>query len=678
VRVVDAGTLRFAPLTIARRAEVLDIPLSEGVSMRFIGRKPSRGYVRWLRRAATETRAVLRSLGAEPPLRGLVVVEAPLRRRLVEIGDGVVFVSDRLFDAERPFWRYEDVHLAQGLFVDALRDRADADEPGTLLPFVLDGVSWSLVDDYLRARWKNHVNLRSLLQRFTFLPAIDVLLETPTFPFADQVFDNPYSMDPLGDDIRRFNRPPRTGRMLMLRLADHVGERSLDGAIAAWIGERSRRPLFAEIEARTGFDATTYAQSFLGDVPRLDLRLLDVERSRDPHGFHLTHVEADRVTLDGTSQDEPVDIVLRAGRGRQVRLVWIGAGEAAWDVRTEHRVGRVTIDPAARLLEVDADGFSLRQDDQLPRPVKLSGYGYFVALNATASSFEAHGVLNVRPAHDHRHGVSAAVFADARTRLGAGLSYARWFGARRFGPYRQQRLVFGADFSWLDERFQPTDSPLQAELRTSWVFENRASSFRPSRGGRAVVTGFLGRDFAPGKESQRAISDGLYGGFDTLGVVLLPLAPFHVLALKGKAGFVVGGRDHTLLPLGGSDDLRGMPEGSGLMSVRAIGVAEWRHDFFRDADLPLLLSRWRGLQGSLFLEGGAGLPTAGGAPVARASFGYGLRWFVDWLGLLPGAFGIDIAWSPGAGPGRWPLFPLTPDRWPEVPFQAYLVGSQSF
>jgi len=74
------------------------------------------------------------------------------------------------------------------------------------------------------------------------------------------------------------------------------------------------------------------------------------------------------------------------------------------------------------------------------------------------------------------------------------------------------------------------------------------------------------------------------------------------------------------------------------------------------------------VQGALFAEAG----WVGSAPTFRDEWrwgiGYGVRFYVDFLGVLPGITGFDVAYSPDAPEGNF--LPL--------PVQVYLVGGQSF
>ncbi len=244
-------------------------------------------------------------------------------------------------------------------------------------------------------------------------------------------------------------------------------------------------------------------------------------------------------------------------------------------------------------------------------------------------------------------------------------------GAWRFASF---------DLDWLESRFAPTEAPLLIEGRVSWIWDSRAWSLSPTRGGSASVAAFVGRDLMVSGTDTRPLEQSAYVGFDAEAVRLLPLAPGHVLGLRGRFGLVAGNVTHRLFALGGLDGLRGVPEEWKTGQALLLGAVEWRHTFVDDLDIPLPFLRFRALRGALFVEAGAVAPPGSIAPHvedARVSLGYGLRFFGDWFGMLPGAVGIDLAWSPDVPGGHWPA-PLPPAQWPGVPFQVYLVGSQSF
>ncbi len=676
---------RFVGLTTREGFHQRNIPLGDGSSITFVGRPLGRAQVRWLRQAAESARLTLSELGVHSEPAGLLLVEAPLRRKLVELGDHVIYVSDRFLEVESPFWRYHDTHLARAIMAVDLEPSVLDREPPEQSDLTLDGVSWALVEDYLRTRWRNHTNLRRLLERFSFFPQVESLLETPAFPFADQIFDNPWIVDPLRADIRRFNRPLRSGRALFLRLGDRTGPGTLRQTALRYLRESPEdvlRPDFlTALHSASGLQVHDFAEAWRGRVPRVDFSLEHVERRRTEDGFQRTSITVRRRELEGTAPDEVVEIRLRPGPGRKghVWLRWDGRDEVAtWDVITRRRMSVVEIDPRGRLLEMDEHGLSLKQDNRRPVPLRLSGYGY-AGLSITGQGFEAYGLLNIRPRYNARNQVNARAFTNEQVVAGGGLTYAHYFGPPRWGLSLRHRLVFTTNVVWLNRRFRATDAPLLAEVSAGYVYESRSNSFMPSKGGRFSVTATVGKDFALDAQIDRQLRDTAFAGVDVQAIRLLRLHPFHVLALKAKAGFVLGSVEHSHYTVGGNRDLRGIPESHVLSPGRIAGTVEWRHFFFKDADLPNVLHRVRALQGALFVEGALAARSLSEAPTAEelhVSIGYGFRWFMDWFGVLPAAWGMDFAWSPGAPKGLLPIG--LPGDWPEVPFQVYFVGSQSF
>lgn len=674
------GPARWVPIGLVRGMEHQNLALEDGHTLTWVGRPLKTFQRRWVTKAVEQVRRL------HPSERGVVLIEAPLRRNLVEIGDGVLFVSDRFLETQSLFWRYHDLHFARGLLADAVIDVVDAREAPRNVPTTLDGIAWTLVPGYLEGRWRNHQNLEQLLQRVRFLPAVDTLLETPAFPFADQIFDNPWVVDPIRADIRRFNRPLRSGRVMFLKLEDLVGGDSILATTEAYVagGDGDFHDMLGR---RTGRDTRAVAGEWLAPPSRQNLRIDSVRRSRDDEGFHVTEITVQRDMLEGEPSDgEVVEVRVdgpapRRRRGR-LTLRWEGRENvSSWEIRTAGRTGAVTVDPRGRVLEVDGEGIGIKRDNRSPGAVRVTGYAYFLALEATGGlGVEAYAAVNFRPKYDTRHHVLARAFTDPEVLVGGGLSYVHYFGPQRLGSYRRHRVVTSVDLDLLNQRFRPTDAPLVLELRGSYIWESRAGGFFPTRGGRFAVSLFAGKDIALKDDSIRPIEDSVYAGVDVTAIRLFRLHPWHVLALRGKLGVLAGTVAHRQFTLGGVNDLRGIPSNHTLGSFRASATVEWRHFFVRDADVQMILSRFRGLQGSVFVEAGVVAADPSSPPTADdvgVSIGYGLRVFGDWLGVLPAIGGIEIAWSPNAPEGRIPLFGPY-DRWPRVPFQVYLVGSQSF
>ena len=655
-----------------------NLPLDPDHTLSWFGAPIRRVQARWLRRGAAAAAATLSEVGLR--LGDVVLVEAPLRRNLVERGEGVIYVSDRFFEAETLFWRYHDLHLARAMIAGEIEPLSIEREDPRLEPLVTDGVSWRLVPAYLGHRWRNHDNLRRILDRLSFLPEVDSILQTPVFPFADQIFDDPWVVDPLRADVRRFNRPLRTGRTLLIRLEDRLGAEPLEAGVAAWIDGDG--PLFEGLEGRSGEPVLDLVEHWMGPVARVNLKVEGVDRARQPDGTWRTRVTVRRTQLEGATVDEVVEVRLDPALGKKGRhtLVWRGQEELrSWEVETQKRVASVVVDPRGRILEVDDDGLSLKKDNRLPRATKVTGMAYLLSADGVGG-VEAYAFVGFRPRHDLQHQVRVRVWTDSEAWVGAGPSYTHYFGPPRIGSYRRHRIVASIDLQYLKQEYRPTDAPLLLNAGLSYVYDTRSAAFSPSHGERIAVSAFAGRDFALEGDAARPPADSGFVGVDFEARKLLPLHPWHVLALRGKVGIVAGSVEHRQFALGGNNDLRGTPAGHRLGRFRALASVEWRHDFIKDADVPLPLLRARGLQGALFAE--AGLvgreldkpPEDGDAGI---SIGYALRVYLDWGGVLPAMGGVEFAWSPNVPMGRVPIIGPV-ETWPEIPLQVYFVASQSF
>ena len=685
----------WVTVTAVRKKHQQNLPLRNGESISFIGKPLKPRQKKWIRRTAQHVDEILSSYGLSSRGEGLLIIEAPLRRRLVEQGSpGVILISDRYLEMSEIFWRYQDLHLAQAFFADRIQSLVAEREEPLLAPFTEHGLAWQLVSNYLEARWKDHVGLDRWLRRLSFLPQVDSLLQAPVFPFADQLFNSPWTADSLKADISRFNRPLRSGRTLFSALSDQVGSQSLVAAISQWLSPENPHSFYEILTAKTGVEAATIAASWLDEPRPLNLRIDAVVRKKVGANEHNTTIrlvrEEQTVDEPGSeapvSSPQPVEVLVKSrvkGVPTRTWLQWDGLDPVAtWEIRSAGRTGSVQVDPRNRVLELDSEGISQKQDNRTPQTLKVTGYGYFLAFDPTGADLEAYGAINFRAAQDNTRHLLAQVFTDPEVHLGTGLSYVRYFGPRRIGSYRKHRLVATWDFKWLDDvRATDPTLPLSSELRLSWVFENRTNMLAPTRGQRLVISAFAGKDLALSSEAEKSLEESGYAGLDATAISLLRLHPMHSLAFRAKVGIAAGQSRQQHLDLGGTTGLRGIPKDHLRGRFRASGTVEWRHTFIRDLDVQMPLSRLRGIQGAFFVEAGAvaeNLQTGPRENEVAFSLGYGLRIFGDWLGVLPAMGGIEVAWAPNSPSGKIPLPGRSRQEWLSVPVQIYIVGSQSF
>ncbi len=666
---------RFVTLVLHRRGEVtvVDTP---GGAVTYVGLRPKRLQRKDLAGTANTALGMLRDLGLPDTARGTVVVEAPLRWRLLEQGEACILVTDRYLDQEPWVRRFAQTQLARAMITDQLLPLAEATEAPRDAPAVAEAVSWALLPRYLALRHRVHLTAQDLLQPLDFLPSVEQFLYAPSYPFADEVLNNPYQYDPLRADIGRFHRGGIGPRTSLLKVKETVGTLSVDGAAVEYVGllaSPEARPYLTLLAERTDTDVRALWDPWERHLPTVNYDL-EVERERTDAGWR-THIRVTKEVPEGAPVlPEPVDVratVPRQGDEPRVRhdLRWDGEGGAAdWTLETSRRVRRVQVDPTMKLLEIDRGGFIMRRDNALPAPVKIYPSGLIPSINVTEGTFEAFVGLSGRAAFDNRNLFSGYLSHSEETLLGVGLSYYRYFGRARDALFRRTRLGFHTSLTLLNPLFAEVAGqvPIIPVATLSYRYADVYGGTFPTRGKyfyASVHGGYAYAALLPDPDGARA-----FFGVSIAGDFLVPFHPSIVLACRGKVGATSASLPHLQKVLGGNSDLRGLPEGFVTGHYKLFGGLELRAMFARDLNVALPLMRVRGIQGNLFVEGGW---VGDGAPQPEewnGGVGTGMRFHVDWFGLWPANAGFDVAWSPRAPRGNLLPFPV----------QVYLVLGQSF
>lgn len=666
---------RFVTLVLHRRGEVTVVDTPEG-AVTYVGLRPRRLQRKDLAGTANTALGMLRGLGLPGTARGTVVVEAPLRWRLLEQGEGCVLVTDRYLDQEPFVRRFAQTQLARAMVTDQLLPFAEDVEARREAPAVVEAVSWALLPRYLGLRHRIHLTAQDLLQPLDFLPSVEQFLYAPSYPFADEVLNNPYHYDPLRADIRRFHRGGIGPRTSLLKVKETVGTLSVDAAAVDYVGRlggEEAAPYLTLLAERSDTDVRALWDPWERHLPTVNYNL-EVERERREDGW-TTRIRVTKEVPEGApALPEPVDVratVPPANGEPRLRhdLRWDGeGGSTEWTLDTARRVKRVQVDPTMKLLEIDRGGFIMRRDNALPPPIKIYPSGLIPSINVTEGTFEAFLGLSGRAAFDNRNLFSGYLSHNEETLLGAGFSYYRYFGRARDALFRRTRVGLHTSLTLLNPLFAevPGQVPIIPVVTLSYRYADVYGGTFPTRG-KYFYTSVHG-GYAYAALLSDPDDDRTFVGFSVAGDFLLPFHPSLVLACRGKLGATTANLPHLQKVLGGNSDLRGLPEGFVTGHYKLFGGIELRGLFARDLNVQLPLMRVRGIQGNLFLEGGW---VGDGAPQPEEwnwGIGTGVRFHVDWFGLWPANAGFDVAWSPRAPRGNLLPFPV----------QVYLVLGQSF
>jgi len=663
------GRGRFLTVVLHRGQRVTTVDGPEG-GLTYVGRPPTARQRQDLAEVVRGAGGLMRRAGLPGADRGVVVVEAPLRWRLVEQGEGCVIVSDRFLEADPHMRRTHRTQIARAVMTDLLLPHVEPVERPDEAPAMAEAVAWALLPRYLASRYRHNPTAKDILRPLDFIPAIEQFLYAPRYPFADEVLNNPYQYDPLGADIRRFQRRGISPRVNQLKIREQTGRLAMDGAAVTYVaslGGDEPRPFLALVEQRTGVDARATWDLWDRTLPLVNYGL-EVDRERTDEGWSTT-IEVTRQG-EGQAAAEPVEVravVPQQGRQPPTRylLRWDGQGDSTrWRLTTARRVRRVEIDPRQKLLEIDRQGFILRHDNYRPRRVKLHPWWIVYSINVTEGTFEGQVGVSGRTAFDNRNLFSASVFHTDAMTAGIGASYHRYFGRSRDALYLRNRVGISVGLDLFNRRYAEVegDLPMGAVASVSYRYDDRFGSTFPTRGGRFSASVHTGKAWLLEQEVPQFV------GASASGSALLRLHPRLVLAWLGKAGATTANLAHLQYGLGGNSDLRGLPGNFAAGRYKLFSCLEWRYLALRDSDLRLPFGRLRGIQLVAFAEAGW---VGDGAPVPEemhVGLGAGLRFHFAYFGIFPEVGGIDVAWSPDAPSGN--LLP--------IPLQIYLTLGQSF
>ncbi|MCB0271976.1 MAG: BamA/TamA family outer membrane protein [Bdellovibrionales bacterium] len=333
---------------------------------------------------------------------------------------------------------------------------------------------------------------------------------------------------------------------------------------------------------------------------------------------------------------------------------------------TNQKIKAIEIDPNERLLE------TTKADNRRPAYWKFVVLSMFVEYDFEAEqpSFFVQGQFRKRYGGLDRFDIGGYSQFKA---YGASLGYTRLFGKTIDALRLSHGVRFGLNFNKLDDDFatiqtqtgqsniEVTPGGFASDLSFSYVFGNQLSYINPLRGSYGGLTFRVSSPAVGSQYTYRMLS------FNFAGIV--PIHPNHLYGFRFRLGTSGGDEMPSQLQyrLGGITSMRGLPltndrfTGKNLLMM----THEYRHFIVQDLDANLWLFRIRKIQGALFsnmgnttntvLEQGQALANVA---VDRTGFndlfdvrdwkmdaGYGIRLFIDYLGVSPSLIAFDIAKS---------------------------------
>lgn len=591
----------------------------------------------------------------------IVVVEAPLRDRLILVAGDTIVVSDRLFQVFSHFEGFHVRELTRAVF-ELLVRRSTAIElgEGEDRRWVGEAVAWIALEEWQKGQSAiSGAEVRARLGLLDFIPSIDSLLRAPKgLPSSDVYFGRLYEpRDSLRDRLERVFCPQPRGRVVAEKLRDKIGDKALALLARATLGRepvagqgfRGKAATLAKEDLRVFFDL------WLGRAPRENIAIERREAVTLPDGSDGIAVTLRRETDDPRigRAGEPVTVDIASTTGHD-RATWDGKSDRGIVLLPRRGwLYALDVDPDQRLDE------DYRGDNVWPYFAKLlvNRFSFSIDLNGgNRSSIDAGFTLH--PLFDYAQSILVDGFYAGDGR-GGRLTYAYHFGQQideiTFGNTVWASAVYESLGTGLlrDARLVETKGRLAA-YSVGVSVESRTDSIRPTHGGHAGIAFEL--------SDPHAGSDFTYAKFYADAVYLLtPVRPF-TLVVAARTGQVYGSDPPTqqLFDLGGdAGGVRGCRTGDFVDTAVFVTRGELRTSVLEDLDVNVLglnVVFWRRLELIGFLDSGN---TASGIGAAvrgikdwKVGAGPGVAVEVDAAGIKAVLLRFDMGWRVDSNGGR--------------------------
>lgn len=585
----------------------------------------------------------LREAGAEP----VTMLESALSRELTFHDVPVALISRRTYRVFPPMRKYHDVHVARGVIAAAMRDRVYELEPGEDAGWVLDAVAWYLAKRWEAQKFEGLRDVRDYAKPLAFIPAVNLVLNTPDFPFAAEYYDTWYFTDVVRDDPSRFNHLRPNGRVVYEKLVDRLGPETAAALMEEYLRASPEDGGFRAVATREAKrDLESLFEVWRAPLPRVNYRLRKVKTERLPTGGWASRFTMER---EGDPVEEPVSLRALA-KGGHGRGVWNpGTDPDTVLVMTKEEPRGWEVDWRNRLIETE------RRDNRVPPVWQFLLQYFYVDYEFKLNRAEGGFAFQFERSNDLRTQIEMVGFTRQQS-AGAAIGYVKSTGRatnyrgllHRFGFFVLAEDLsenFGTTTRGAVPGFDPAASKVDqtAGLQINYRYDDREDWRFPRTGTRV----FAAIESGTGLQGSTEI----YNLAQIEATRLVRLSDNNVLALQGKAGtfFATDAANvplSKLFYLGGTEDVRGISAPDIVGPTKTVLSAEWRHYWLHDIDWDFYIERMRGLQGSLFVDTGYISARPGDAPPINdwvTSVGYGFREHYDFLGVRPMLLRFDIA-----------------------------------
>lgn len=595
-----------------------------------------------------------------------VLAQSPLREMLVVDGTPISMYSDRAFKVIKALDHFHAIPIYKSLFMQLFDREISSIEHERDLFWVQELVAWKLTEDLvdgLSIRLRDARDM-GVMKWFKMFPLVDRVLYTPQFPFYDVFYNLVYPRDPVRDEVKRFSRSQPFGQTILAHMEDEVGKEEVANMIYQYLKEKPDQGFREFTSQYFDKDVEDRFEQWTSRRPPVNYSLGRHHRNKTGSTYR------DLITIYQNTPSplvEPVELKVTYKDKTSETQIWKSEESShTFTFESDQKIKAIEIDPRSRLLETD------KSDNRRPAYWKFVIMSMYVDYDIKEKEplFLLQGQFRKRHGGLNRFDIGAYSQFNA---YGANLGYIRLFGEPIDALRLSHGFRLGINFNKLipdqaiveleqgPTQIDVSDGGLATDVSLAYVFGNQLSYTNPIRGSYGGLTLRIGNPVL-GSEFNYRILNFLIAG-------MVPIHPNHLWGMR----FMIGSSGSDDIPtqlqyrLGGLTTMKGLSltddrfTGKHMMLV----TNEYRHYLVLDMDFNMWLFRVRRIQGALFSNLGHVTDTVQERANQQAGLGnnissftdlfrlqdwqmdagYGLRFYIDYLGVSPSLLSFDLARS---------------------------------
>ena len=615
-------SIPFFSLSIGR-AMIKEEKYINGVDLVYTYSKRNKRYGEQVFKAAESALSFFLSTEGSLPQMKLQLTNAVLYKDIVTTGSRLLYVDSRLFKVFPLLKKYHEIRVAKGVFSFLWQKALPWEDP-----WVIELMASITSDQFAKERYPNESGLQTWLKPIAFLPLVDHILYADD-PLFRQIYFQKTAFE--SETLDSFHWPtlpiyPRLQRLISPEDLEWV---LIDYKEQIQRGERPQLKTLLLNEDENG----TVKQFFEKEFRRtgsVDFGIKRVVR-KQVGDMYQTTIDLKKEGLGV----EPLEILVHEKDGTQIPLRWNGE-------ENSYKTMVTTLSPVT-VVEIDKEEITsdtYRGDNRDPEKWKFLLQRINLDYDLTTHFVQYDMGLQFQPIYNTRNRINLD-FSHTEPKDIGSIQYSRVLPNNHIVTtglsYQSPNPIPGLVVDEAVSAVHLSYSLIHPHIPFVQEYMEWLTGRHPQWG----IT-FGTYKSLTGNSSDYTIN----GVFDLRRSFVF--SNYHQFQTRLLTGFSDGGLlENNRFFLGGENGLRGYTElRFGGENINLLSL-EYRFPLLYETDINLSgLALTHTLQGVIFSDFG----TVGKRSSLlnlreyKTDAGYGVRWFVDFLGVMPMTFGLDVAW----------------------------------